>query len=138
MKEKNSFIERVRATKLPLGKLIIIGSGVLAAHGIRDARDIDLVVTAELFDILAKDDTWKRGREGSASHALERGDTEVWTDWSTDGSGHPTYEDLLPDTEIIDGVRFVTLEYLEKRKVERSDEKDKEDIRSIHEYQNRK
>lgn len=128
------FFERVKALDLPLDTIIVIGSGVLAAHGIREARDIDVIVTAELFAMLEKDDNWVRGRQGSASYALERGDAEVWKDWSTDGTGRPKYEDLLPDTELIEGIRFVTLEYLERRKSERGTEKDMDDIRKIHEY----
>lgn len=129
-----SFFERVKETGLPLDSLIVIGSGVLAAHGIREARDVDLVVTAELFAMLEKDASWKHGLQGGSSYALQKGDTEVWKDWSTDRSGHPTYHDLLPYTEVIDGIRFVTLEYLSKRKAERGDEKDLEDIRKIHDY----
>ncbi len=42
--ENTNFVERVKATNLPLDKSIVIGSGILAAYGIRDARDIDVVV----------------------------------------------------------------------------------------------
>ena len=132
---KDDFIERVKAIGLSLDKVIVIGSGVLAAHGIREARDVDLVVTRAVFAALEDNISWKRGRQGSASYALVKGDIEVWTDWSTDGTGHPTYDDLLSDTEIIDGVRFVTLEYLRTRKMERSSDKDIDDIRKIDEYQ---
>lgn len=133
----NIFLERVRSVGLPLDTIIVIGSGVLAVRGIREARDIDLVVTKALFAELEKDSTWHTGRQGSVSHALEKGDIEVWTDWSTDGSGHPTYEELLPYTESIGGVRFVTLDYTILRKAERSSKKDLEDIRMIHEYTQR-
>lgn len=129
-----SFFERVKEIGLPLDSVIVIGSGVLAAHGIRDARDVDMVVTKDCYAVLERDASWKRGLQGSSSCALEKGDVEVWLDWSTDGSGHPTYEDLLPDSEVIESVRCVTLDYLEKRKAERGDAKDIEDIRSIHEY----
>jgi hypothetical protein len=130
----NSFILRIKATGLPLDQVIVIGSGVLAAHGIRSARDVDLIVPESLFAELEQNISWKRGTQGSASYALEKGDAEVWTDWSTDGTGHPAYNELLPDTELIHGVRFITLEYLEKRKTERGTPKDVEDIRKIHEY----
>lgn len=132
---KNDFIAGVKATGLPLDQLIVIGSGALAVHGIRRARDIDLVVTKPVFAVLERDNTWKRGFQGSSSYALEKGNIEVWTDWSTDGTGHPTYEDLLLDSELIDGVRFVTLEYVRARKLERGSDKDLEDIRKIDEYQ---
>jgi len=131
---ESSFARRVKALGLPLDQVIVIGSGVLAEHEIRQARDVDLVVPKSLFAKLEQDAMWKRGFQGSASYALEKGDVEVWTDWSTDGTGHPTYEDLLKVSELIDGIRFITLEYLEKRKLERGTEKDLLDVRKIHEY----
>lgn len=128
------FIKRLRRLGVPLERVVVIGSGVLAIHGIREARDVDLVVPPDVFVELEKSGEWHKGFIGSSSYALERGSAEIWVDWSTDGTGHPTYEDLLSDSEIIDGVRFVTLEYLEKCKAERGSEKDMEDIRKIHEY----
>lgn len=135
--DSRKFIERVKATGLPLDRVIVIGGGVLAVREIREARDIDLVVAHSVFTALEEDPSWKRGLQGSSSYALEKDDIEVWTDWSTDGTGHPTYEDLLPDTEYIDGVRFVTLDYLQRRKLERGSDKDFDDIRKIDEYQRR-
>lgn len=132
--ENTNFVERVKATNLPLDKSIVIGSGILAAYGIRDARDIDVVVEPEVFAELENEGVWHVGFQGSSSYALQKDDIEVWADWSTDGSGHPTYADLLPMTIEIEGVRFVTLDYVEQRKRERGSEKDIEDIRRIHEY----
>lgn len=129
-----NFVEQVKAIGIPLDQLIVIGSGVLAAHGIRKARDIDLVVTSEVFNRLERDASWVQGKQGSSSYALVKEDIEVWTDWSTDASGHPDYDDLSPYTETIDGVRFVTLDYVERRKVERGSNKDIQDIKEIHEY----
>lgn len=102
-------------------------------HGLRTARDLDFIIDPTLFAELEKQG-WKRGRQGSASYALENGDAEVWADWSTDGSGQPDYAALLPYTEVRDGVRMVTLDYLVQRKLERNTEKDRVDVEAITKY----
>lgn len=137
MSIKSDFFERLRTTGLPHDRFVVIGSGVLAAHNIREARDIDLVVDSSLFAELEANGDWQQGRQGGASYALEKGDIEVWKDWSVDNSGYPDYSDLLEVSEAIEGIRFVTLEYLAARKRERGELKDQEDIRRIDEYRNR-
>ena len=59
---KRLFSERVKDLGLPLGQLIVIGSGLLDQLGIRAASDIDLVVSNELFNALKNDNAWKIGR----------------------------------------------------------------------------
>lgn len=134
MSVQTNFIDRLQASRIPLNRCIVIGSGALALHDIRDARDIDLVVTSDVYDMLLEWG-WDKGKQGSSSVALERDDFEIWTDWSTDGSGHPDYKDLTAHTEIIEGIRCVTLDYLLSRKQERNSEKDKRDIGLILAYQ---
>ena len=127
------FVERLNRAGLPTSETIVIGSGAMALKGLRAARDIDVVVTDALFQQLAAAG-WKRGKQGSSSYALIRGDVEVWMDWSVDGTGRPTFEDLLPNTQLEAGIRFVTLVYLRQRKLERGTEKDKQDVELIDDY----
>lgn len=130
---RKGFLERLRQTGVPIDKAIVIGGGVLELHGIREARDIDLVVDTATFAQLERDG-WKHGGQGSSSYCLEKGQAEVWADWSTDGSGHPDYHDLLEVSEPFDGVRAVKLDYLKKRKLERGTEKDLRDIEAIEKH----
>lgn len=131
---RRSFGARLRAIRLPLDQIIVIGGGVLAMHGIRMAGDIDLIVSSQLFGEMQKDTSWQPGKQGSSSQALVKGDVEAWPDWSLDGSGHPDYNDLIELSESIDGVRAVRLDYLVIRKRERALPKDMEDIKSIEQY----
>ena len=49
-----NIFDQVKSLNLPLGKYVVVGGGVLAAHGIRDFKDIDILITEELFDELKK------------------------------------------------------------------------------------
>lgn len=127
----DGFAERLRKSGLPLDRIIVIGSGAMDLHGLRMARDIDLVVDADLFESLESSKEWRRGKDGSSSYSLENDDIEIWTDWSTDGTGSPDYGELLKSSEVIDGIRTVTLDFLKMKKRESGRRKDIEDIKEI-------
>lgn len=130
----NSIGERVKKLGLPLDQLIVIGSGVLEAHGIRQANDVDLVVTREVFEGLSADVTWKSDKAESGSLRLSKNDYEVYYDWSDSGSEYPDFDDLLMYSTEIQGIRYVSLEYLRERKLSRGWEKDLEDVKLIDRY----
>lgn len=44
-----SVIGQLRALGLPEGQVMVMGSGILGALGIREARDIDMVVSEEVY-----------------------------------------------------------------------------------------
>lgn len=46
--------EEVKNLNLPLGQYLVAGSGPIAAHGIRDYKDIDILVTENLYNKLMK------------------------------------------------------------------------------------
>ena len=52
---KTDFIKAVKDLELKPEDYIVIGSGILVALGIREADDIDIVVSKDAFDKLAKD-----------------------------------------------------------------------------------
>ena len=43
-----NIIKIIKDAKLPDGEYIVVGSGIMNALGIRDAEDIDLVISANL------------------------------------------------------------------------------------------
>ncbi|MEN9342388.1 MAG: hypothetical protein RIQ54_644 [Candidatus Parcubacteria bacterium] len=45
-----NIIEEVKKLNFPIGQYVIVGSGPMAVRGLRDAHDIDIVVTRELFE----------------------------------------------------------------------------------------
>lgn len=132
-------ISRIKELNLPVGKYIVYGSGVLEAHGIRKARDIDLIVDEGLYQELKKRG-WKRKVLFS---------TRMWHCKAlSDGRGNEAYTNLkwrsydvktpylIENAEMIKGIPFMQLKgYLDYKKL-LPRAKDKEDVKLIERYLN--
>src|SRR5687768_15812064 len=79
--------ERVKALNLPADQYVVVG-GAMEAHGIRNALDIDLVVTPQLFERLLAEG-WEHnpskpgdiGRYGT-KRKLKRNDVSIMSEYS--------------------------------------------------------
>ncbi len=128
-------ISRIKSLNLPLGHYCVFGSGVLEVHGIRKARDIDLIVDKDMYQELKKRG-WKRYwffRRVFTCKALKKDGNEAfsnikWKNYRVENN------ELFKNAETIDGVPFMRLnEYLRyKRCLPR--EKDKMDVKLIEQY----
>lgn len=118
-----NIVEKVVRLGLLDDQYVVIGSGLLDAWGLRVAGGVDLVVSDEQFDILARDEKFTRGTKGS-DRFLVWGDYEVFDNWGEGGS----FEALLKDSIVVDGVRFVSPQFLIAWKRARGHEKDTKDI----------
>ena len=131
----DAVIGRVKALGLPQGSFVAIGSGILAALGIRQTGDIDLVVDDATYQALAYSGEWT---EGKTDHGMclvsADGVVEVWRDWNPAPSGDWSAEELLRDAVVIDGVAFVSLERVRRWKQWRGREKDLRDVALIDAY----
>lgn len=58
-----SVIDKVRTLGLPDDEYIVIGSGLLDAWKLRTSSDIDLVVSPERFNKLARDEKYEYGEK---------------------------------------------------------------------------
>lgn len=123
-------IQRVTQLDLPLDKVVVIGSGLLDAWGLRRSSDVDLVVAATVFRELEQDPSFKK-RVKYNELLLERDMYEIWQSWGQEAEG--TFEVLWGEGVTIDGVRFVSPEYLIKWKRRRGLEKDLQDIKLLEE-----
>ena len=83
------FSERVKALNLPLDEIIVIGSGVLDAYGIRKAQDIDLAVAPEAFDSFGSDADWKQETAEWGEIYYRNADCEAWSGWTEPNSDGP-------------------------------------------------
>lgn len=92
---------------------IIIGSGILGALGIRKSNDVDVVTTEAIYDVLKSD----RQFQVSDNHGevLVKEPLEVRTSWHVLDKDY-RYEDFLPYSVIIQGIRYITPEFLLKAK----------------------
>ena len=117
---------------LPNDKFAIFGSGPLAVRGLRDCRDLDIVVNEELWKELLEN--YYPDTENPEKIILQRsrpdGETEMeafrnWRPWFSD------VNELIDSADIIDGVRFVNLENVKKWKTAMGRDKDKIDLQLL-------
>ncbi|MCL4400344.1 hypothetical protein M1506_03695 [Patescibacteria group bacterium] len=122
--------ERVRDIGLPAGGYAIFGSGPMAVRGLRDCRDIDVIVIAEVFDEYKGASGWDI-KELNDVEYLFRNDVELWKEW---GPGEWDIKQLIEDSEVIEGLPFVRLTEVLKWKKILKREKDLKDIEILEAY----
>lgn len=126
----NKFLEllnEVKKLNLPKDKFAVFGSGPLAIRGIRDSRDIDLIVKPDLWEDLTK----KYPITDKYGGIIEIGEIEIFKDFK------PWFDDveiLIDDSDIFEGIRFVKLNYVLEWKKSFNREKDQNDIKIIKEF----
>ncbi len=125
----NRFLKRLG---LNPNNSIVIGSGILQALKIRKSGDIDMVVTQEAYDLLRKSGKFtiseNHGREILADDTLEIG-----ANWIILGKAY-NFEDFKDDSVVIDGVRYITINFLYKAKkswLKNDDDVREKDIKDI-------
>ena len=129
--------EKVRKLDLPDDKYAIFGSGPLGIKNIRECKDIDLVVTDELFNELKNSSEWKYGefeRDNTVIPRLEKDEIEVCKTW---WPGEWDVNKLIEEAEIIDNLPFVQIKEVLRWKELSGREKDKKDIELIKNYLNK-
>lgn len=125
----------IRQLDLPAGEYVVLGSGVLAALGIRDIADIDLLVSPRLFNQL-RERGWEYGAldyDGRVRERLTFGETEAFKDfWYSDQN--PAPEKLIANAAVIKGVPFLPLATLLDIKRALNRPKDHSDIALVENY----
>ncbi len=127
-----TIFEKVAALNLPVGHYVVIGGGPLAAHTIRESHDIDLLVTAVLYEKL-KAAGWKEEDWPEGGHYACYENIEADTEWSY-GSYNPRPEELIKNAEIINGIPFAPLQEVLQWKRAFGRPKDLADIKLIEAY----
>lgn len=126
-----SSIERVRELALPVDQLVVIGSGVLDALELREAGDIDLVISPALFEMLQSDSSWQVG-EKHGEPIITKGDAEAFLSWGNDGV--PNFTPLYQGGITVGGVRFAHPNFVIAWKQGRGMAKDLRDIELLQNY----
>lgn len=78
-----NIFEELKKLEIPKEDFVVLGSGILSALGIREAKDIDLLVKPELFEKLKKDG-WHYEVieiEGKPRDMVSKDDTQVFKDF---------------------------------------------------------
>ncbi len=124
-----SVFEFIKSLDLHESEFIVEGSGVLDALGIRESRDLDIVVNPLTFDKLQRQGYTPKILHGNIPY-LEKGDIEVWLD--LDGKN---FEELMKESVRIKGYNFVSLGQIKKWKQQRGLKKDKRDLELIEKFE---
>lgn len=131
-----NIIKKIKELNLPNDQYVVIGSGTMAALGIREANDIDMSVTEELFDKLKQSGEWeefeKYERPFLKKDVFDINKSLGWEKYSI------TIEEANKSALFIDGIPFMNLDELIKFKTAMGREKDFKDIELIKEYLNNK
>ena len=130
------FSDRVKALRLPLDGCIVIGSGIMGELGIRESDDIDLILTEPLFESLVDRDGWYRiEKHGRPVFLHDDHKAEAWLSWvAPHDTGLVDFATLLPDTVLVNDVRFVSLPYSRSWKEWYGRDKDRADVALIDAY----
>jgi hypothetical protein len=131
-----NYIEELTGLNLPSGQYAIFGSGPLAIRNLRDAGDIDIIVTQELWEKLAKThpQTVKETIKGPVT-SINIGHLEIYRDWL---NLTPKIKELIETADIINNLPFVKLEYVIEWKTYMGRDKDKNDLKLIKTHLNSK
>lgn len=129
---KDDIVLKVKSLGLPDGSYVVFGSCPMAAVGIRDSGDVDMMVTKEILNELAYKG-WKQVIKGPNDTPLQYGVFDVHDNWNF-SQYKPTLDELLADAMVIDGVPFASLEHVRKWKAASGRQKDLVDIKLIDDY----
>lgn len=129
---KEEIVEKVKTLGLPEYSYIVFGSCPLAAAGIRETNDIDMLVSPETFEKL-KAAGWQELHKNENDKPLIRDVFEAHKNWNF-SSYNPTLVHLLASATVIDGVPFASLREVRKWKLSSGRPKDLRDIKLIDAY----
>ena len=124
----DSFLERLKDLErlnLPKDQYLIWGSGPLAIRGLREGKDIDLIVSNQLWQHLVKDYTLL------SKNMIRIGDIEIWNDCLNLTS---KIDEMISHPDVIEGFPFMTLTDTIEWKKLMGREKDHKDITLIKNY----
>jgi hypothetical protein len=119
---------------LPVGEYVIVSSGVLAAKGIRECKDLDLLISKSLFDQLSQKYPVV---ETPTIFKIELSENiEALYKEHDSADPFPT-EEQIKESEMIQGFPFQNLQTCLYFKENSDREKDKADVMLIKEYMNK-
>jgi len=123
-------LEEFKKLNLPDGEYVIYGSGPLGVRGIRDVHDLDVVVTDGLYKKLLEKYSGKEVNDGK-KRFIKLGKIELIP------ASYSLIKDVkktIANADVINGLKFVKLEYLLKWKRKMGRQKDFGDIKLIKNY----
>lgn len=121
------FLQELKKLNLPNDKFAVFGSGPLGIRKLREPKNVDIIVKADVWNRLMEKDPLKN----ESDNQIKIGHIEIWKDWLP---WFKNVDKLIDEADIFDGIRYVKLERVLKWKQTRGNKKDKADVRLIHKY----
>jgi hypothetical protein len=126
--------KKLAELNLPLGEYVLVGSGPLAARGIREANDLDIAVTPKLFKQLLGSKRYQEADGGNGKLFSEADKVEIISKLEWDA--YPTsVAEAIKTADIINGYPFLNIAETIKFKKALGREKDFRDIELLADYQ---
>ncbi len=122
----------MKSLNFPGGSYVVYGSCPMAAAGIREAGDIDILVTTELLERLRKEG-WKELVKSPNDKPVVKNGVEAMDTWAF-SIYNPTLEHLLATADIYEDIPFANLQEVRRWKEASGRPKDLEDIKLIDAY----
>ncbi len=120
------YLNELKELNLPKGQYAIFGSGPLAIRGLRESRDVDLIVKLDLWNDLSN----KYEKEGKG---IKIGNIEVYHSWPPFLT-EDEINKIIDTADEIQKLPFVKLGFVLKWKEYVHREKDKKDIKLIEDF----
>lgn len=125
---------QIKRLNFPSDQYVVFGGAAIAARGIRETNDADILVTKELLDKCSQDGQWKVHPRLNPNEpaGLDNGIIEIYP---TIGGGFPTnFKKLRANADMIDSIPFCSLEDVIRIKEAYGREKDLKDIDLIRQH----
>ncbi len=131
-----SMLEELDSLSLPVNEYIIAGSGPMGIRGIRDIKDLDLVVSDELWKRLAGKYETVDGDLGTKKIIISDMIEVLGTlSLTYDESGlTPKVDELIEEAEFIEGHPYMSLSHTVFFKCKRRRKKDLDDVSLIYDW----
>ena len=125
----------LKKLNFPTEKYLVIGGAALAGRGLKETRDLDILLSKDLMEELRKDTSWNHHPRiiptEEAGLVNDEGTVELYP---TVGGIDLPFEDMKTREEIIEGIPFADLHDIVKIKESYGREKDLKDIVLIQSY----
>lgn len=126
-------LEELNLFNLPKDEYVLVGSAPLAIREIRDAHDLDVLVSDDLWKTLAQ--KYPINTDHGFNKLILSPDIDVLGDGSVFKNPQiASFEEMIKTADIISGHKFLNLELLKKFKTKMGREKDLNDIELIDQY----
>lgn len=123
------YLNELLSLNLSPDDFAIFGSGPIVIRGMRENDDIDIIVRESVWQKLAE----KYQENVKSDKEIAIGRLSFFRNWLP---YFTNIEELIDSADIIDGIRYVKLEYVKQWKQAYGREKDLKDVEQINKYLN--